>query len=73
MTNTEELKKKISEQGLRQGYIAEKLGLTSYGFANKLNNKTEFKATEIQCLCELLHITSLREKEEIFFTNMVDK
>ena len=67
MTNTEALKKKIQEQGLKQGYIAEKMGLSSYGFANKLNNKTEFKATEIRFLCELLNITSLREKESIFF------
>lgn len=67
MTDTDALKTKISEAGLKQGFIAEKLGLTSYGFSKKLNNETEFKATEIQLLCDILNITSLREKESIFF------
>ncbi len=67
MTDTKLLKAKIKDKGMKQGYIAERLGLTSYGFANKLNNKTEFKSTEIKTLCELLGITSLREKETIFF------
>ncbi len=67
MTDSELLKKKIADSGLKQGYIAEKIGLTSYGFAKKLNNETEFKATEIQKLCEILRITSLKEKETIFF------
>lgn len=73
MTDTIALKKKIAEAGLKQGYIAEKLGLTSYGLAKKINNETEFKATEIQAMCDILHITSLKEKESIFFKNMVDK
>lgn len=67
MTDTEALKKKIFDSGLKQGYIAERLGLSSYGFAKKMNNVTEFKATEIQMLCEILHITSLKEKDAIFF------
>ena len=71
MTNTEALKKKIEEQGLKLGFIAEKLGLTQYGFANKVNNKTEFKSTEIKILCKLLNITSLEEKESIFFAEEV--
>lgn len=68
MTDTEALKRKITEQGLKQGFIADKLGLSSYGFANKLNNKSEFKATEISLLCKLLNITNLSEKESIFFS-----
>lgn len=68
MTNTELLKDKIKDSGLKQGFIADQLGITSYGLANKINNKTEFKATEIQTLCQLLGITSLKEKETIFFT-----
>ena len=73
MTNTALLRQKINERGLKQGFIAEKLGITSYGFAKKLNNETEFKASEIQVLCDLLNITSLREKEAIFFDMTVDK
>jgi hypothetical protein len=67
MTDTKLLKAKMDEKGLKQGFVADKLGLTSYGFANKVNNKTEFKTSEIKALCELLGITSLKEKEAIFF------
>lgn len=73
MTNTELLRQKINEHGLKQGFVAEKLGITSYGLAKKINNDSEFKASEIQILCDLLNITSLREKEAIFFNVEVDK
>lgn len=72
MTDTIRLREKIAENGLKQGFIAEKLGITSYGFAKKLNNETEFKASEIKILCDLLNITSLKEKESIFFANEVE-
>ena len=73
MTDTEALKKKILDAGLKQAYLAEQLGLSPYGFAKKLNNVTEFKASEIKILCDILHITSLKEKEAIFFKSQVDK
>lgn len=73
MTDTNRLKEKIAERGLKLGFIAEKLGLTSYGFTKKMNNDTEFKASEIKTLCELLSITSLKERESIFFADTVEK
>ena len=73
MTNTEKLSKIIDESGLRKGFIAAKLGLSTYGFQKKVENKSQFKAGEIKILCDLLHITSLKEKESIFFAEDVDK
>lgn len=67
LTNTQLLKDKIKESGLKQGYIAKQLNLSNYGFANKINNVTEFKAGEIQTLCNILNIKTLGEKETIFF------
>lgn len=67
MTNTELLKKKIDLSGYKMKYIAAQLGITYYGLAKKVNNETEFKASEIQILCDLLNVTG-EEKEEIFFT-----
>lgn len=68
MTNTELLEKKIAESGYKKSYIAKAIGLkSSYGLAKKIRNENEFKATEINMLCELLHIDSLDEKELIFF------
>ncbi len=67
MTNTKLLKKKIDLSGYKMKYIAAQLGITYYGLAKKVNNETEFKASEIQILCDLLNVTG-EEKEEIFFT-----
>ena len=73
MTDTNELLRLIDESGLKKGYIAEKLGLTTYGFQKKVENKSQFKADEIRMLCEILHITSLKKKEEVFFAEKVGK
>jgi len=67
MNNTELLEKKIKESGKKKGYLAEKVGLSLAGFRNCITNKAEFKASQIDLLCEELHITSLKEKESIFF------
>jgi hypothetical protein len=73
VTDTKELLKIIDESGLRKGYIAQKLGLTTYGFQKKVENKSQFKAGEIKMLCDILNITSLELKDRIFFANNVDK
>ena len=72
MTNTKLLNEKIAESGLKKGFIADKLGLTTYGLQLKTINRNEFKASEISALCDLLNITTAREKEDIFFAKKVD-
>lgn len=72
MTNTELLKDKIEKSGYKLKYIAEQIGITYYGFLKKVNNETEFKASEIQTLCDLLEIAG-EEKEKIFFAQLVDR
>lgn len=67
LTDSDALKKLIKYRGLKLKYVADYLGLTSYGFALKLNNKQEFKTSEVAALCELLEIKSLKEKEALFF------
>ena len=68
MRNTELLEKKIEESGYKRNYIAKAIGLKStFGLANKINNVTEFKASEINILCDLLKIETAEEKEAIFF------
>lgn len=67
MTNTDKLVQIIKESGLKKGFIASKLGLTTYGLQKKIENKTQFKAEEIKKMCIILNISSLKEKEEIFF------
>lgn len=68
MTNQEMLKGVIAESGLKLGYIAEQLGINRASLYNKLNGKSKFNQEEIKILCSLLKITSLKEKEAIFFS-----
>lgn len=72
MTNSEELRRLIDQKGFKLKYVAEYLGLSPYGFNLKLNNKKEFKTSEVAALCEVLGIESLEEKERIFFANKDD-
>ena len=66
MTNTALLEQYIEKSGYKKSFIAEQLGLTEYGFTLKVNNKSEFKASEMTILCNLLKINA-KDKEAIFF------
>lgn len=66
MTNTSLLEQYIVKSGYRKAFIAKQLGISAYGLALKINNKSEFKASEMAILCELLKI-SAKDKEAIFF------
>ena len=67
MTNKELLEEKITKSGKKKGYLAKKIGLSRMGFYNCLNNKAEFDASHIKVLSAELNITSLRERDAIFF------
>lgn len=69
MTNTELLEKVIEKSGFKKSYIAKTIGITAYSLAKKIRNENEFKASEINGLCNLLKIDSADEKERIFFAN----
>lgn len=71
MTNTAKLKAKIVEKGMVQEEIAQALGMTIATFNYKVNNKSEFKASEIKKLGEILHITA-EEVNIIFFADKVE-
>ena len=66
MTNTELLRRKIDEAGYKLSYVAEQCGLTYQGFMNKVNNKSDFTAPEINKLRILLRL-SPEDVERIFF------
>lgn len=73
MTDTELLKRKIHESGLKYGYIAEKVGISRTSLYLKVNGDKAFNQSEISILCELLPIENLEEKEHIFFTHQGNK
>lgn len=71
MTNTLALNKRIDDSGYKISFIAKNLGLSSYGFALKRDNKSEFTASEIDALCTLLKIGT-DEMMNIFFAKEVE-
>lgn len=68
MTNTVELEVAIKRAGITKRKLAETLGLSEMGLYKKINNITEFKASEIAKLSEIL---DLPNKDEIFFNQKV--
>lgn len=66
MTNTELLREKIDQSGYKLRFIAKKIGITYQGLLNKINNRSEFRANEIQALYDLLGLTE-EERVAIFF------
>lgn len=67
MTNRKLLEKKIALSGKKKGYLAEKCGLSRTGFLNCIKGDALFNTLHVKILCEELNITSLKEREEIFF------
>ena len=67
MTDTKELEIIIKKSGLKKSYIAIEIGLSRQRLTAKIKNESPFTATHINILCDLLKITSLKEKERIFF------
>ena len=72
MTNTKRLEEIIEACGLKKSYIAKMIGVSIRALSMKIRNKTEFKASEIEALCQILSITDLAEKEAVFFAREVD-
>ena len=55
MTDSEALRGLIESNGLKMKFVADYLGLSPYGFQLKVDNKQEFKTSEVSALCELSH------------------
>ena len=67
MTNKELLQELIEKSGMKIGHIADKVGISRSGLWKKMNNESSFNQYEIESLCNILKITSLKDKEAIFF------
>lgn len=72
MTDSKILRKIISFKGLKLGFIAKELEISPYALSKKINNLSEFKASEISKLCDILGIVDLKEKDNVFFAVKVD-
>lgn len=66
MTNTALLEQYIKASGYKKSYIAMQLGITPYALAMKINNESEFKASEMTTIGKLLNIDAAT-RDAIFF------
>lgn len=71
MTNTKLLRETIEKCGFKYKYIAEQLGLSTYGLQKKIDNENDFKAREISALTDILSL-SRKERDGIFFASKGD-
>ena len=71
MTNSVLLASKIKESGYTCSIIAKELGITRQGLWKKINNRSEFKQTEIEKISRLLNLDA-EVSNLIFFTVDVD-
>lgn len=68
MTNTTLLRQKTDEFGDKLYFIVKLLGITYWGFQNKINNIRAFKASKIKCIRKLP--VSDKERNNIFLISM---
>ncbi len=66
------LNSKIDEIKIPITTIAEKMGISRQTFYLKMSGQREFKASEIEKICDILRLTD-DEKSSIFFADRVDK
>ena len=72
MTNSSELEKRIKESGLHKAWILNQLGIKSYATLRaKIRNESEFTASEIDKLCDILNINN-SQRGAIFFANVAE-
>lgn len=71
LTDSKMLSDEITDSGMTITAIAKKIGITREGFYKKLNNETEFKASEISALQKILRLTN-KKRDEIFFAKEVE-
>lgn len=71
LTDSKMLSDEIADSGMTITAIAKKIGITREGFYKKLNNETEFKASEISALQKILRLTN-KKRDEIFFAKEVE-
>ena len=72
VTNTLEFEMAMKRAGVTKREVAKRLGLSEMGLYQKINNITEFKASEISKLYDIFDLQTLEDQQRIFFAHIVD-
>lgn len=67
MTDSLMLREWIERKGLKLKAVAAQLGITPYSLQRKIDNQSEFKASEIVVFVACLGMTA-QERDKIFFS-----
>lgn len=67
MTDNARLQELVKSSGIKKSFIAEKMGISYQGYVKKESGKSEFIASEIKVIKDLLHLTN-KEVTEIFLS-----
>lgn len=71
MVDIEKLKDTINDSGITIVALANKTNILRNTLYNKLSGKTEFTASEIESISDVLHLDS-SDREAIFFAKAVE-
>lgn len=71
MTDSIAFELAVTKARISKGAIADALGIYRMSLTRKINNVTEFKASEISLLKTILRLDD-QERDKIFFANYVD-
>ena len=71
MTDSKLLSSVIAESGITIIAIARKMGISREAFYKKMNNETEFKASEISVMQKILNLSN-EKRDDIFFAKEVE-
>ena len=66
MTDTEALEEMMIRSNASISFISEKIGITNKAFSMKMHNISEFLASEIVSVKQILNLSNL-ERDRIFF------
>lgn len=72
MTDTKAFRMALIEAGLTNRDVAKRLGITDAALYNKTHNISEFRASELAKLYELLGLDTLDKQQRIFFARDVE-
>lgn len=67
MTDNARLQELVKSSGIKKSFIAEKMGISYQGYVKKESGKSEFIASEIKVIKDLLHLTN-KEVTKIFLS-----
>lgn len=71
MTDSVALRSVIKSSGMKYGFLAKKIGISSYSLQRKIDNQVDFKSSEIARLADALNLSG-ETLNSIFFARKCD-